>query len=688
MSGATTIPIEVLSRALGEAIAGRRVCAAVFTTFTFDPGFFEIHILPVLFEQPFSQVDKVKRIQLEYAMRGLDELAVYYDRGGLAQDAEPAQLDYRRIDVHRSTGVFHPKIVFLLLDELPEELGVDDDEEVGETSQTLLVGIASANLTRSGWWENVECAHFEEINDRYFDDRRCSFRPDLLAVIRNIREAAADGEDHAALDRIHKFVRRKTQKERFQRDRGAGAWRTRIFCGQGRLSLSEFLSSIRIDTEDWNLEILSPYFDEKGAAPLEALIDTLAPRETRVLLPRELDGSAKVTSASYEAVAELAKWSDLPSEITSRGRDDKAERMSPRRVHAKVYRLWQRRGRDILIVGSANLTSAGTSHSAAGNLEACFFVDVTDSGYPRRWWLEPIDHEVTAFVEISTDEGEGLDEAVIHVSFQFDWKERRLAYRIEGKCDAPFDVCEASGQKLFRVDSPSAGSWVDCGDGPSTQIAALLDSTSFLLLRHEKGAWRVLIREENMAYRPSLLLQLSTAEILEYWSLLSSEQRTSFLEVRVGGSLDGLPVREISKLSSRDTLFDRFAGIYHAFGCLGRHVTAALEEGQMAEAEARLLGARYDSLPVLLEKSLEQDDADPVVLYVTFLCARQLRASVDDDYPDFFDKRSGPVDHLDGLLAHMDALREGIDLGDDGEAFFDWYEKAFLDHAAPPEVSS
>ena len=684
MSDASPVPTEVLSRALGEAIAGRRVRAAVFTTFTFDPGFFELHILPLLFEQPFSQVDKVKRIQLEDAMRGLDKLAVYYDRGGLAQDAEPAQLDYRRIDVHRDTGIFHPKIILLLLDELPESLG--DREEPVETNQTLLVGIASANLTRSGWWENVECAHFEEIKDEDLDDSRCPFRPDLLEMIKTVRKTAAIGEDHAALDLIHNFVKRRTRKDAFETSRTSGAWRTRIFCGQERKSLSDFLSSIRIDTEEWNLEILSPYFDAKGAAPLKALIDTLAPRETRVLLPRELDGSARVTPASYEAIAELAKWSDLPSEITSRGRDDKAERMSPRNVHAKVYRLWQKRGRDVLIVGSANLTSAGTSHSKAGNLEACFLVDVTEVGYPRRWWLDPIDQEVTAFAEASPDEGEGLDEAVIHVSFRFDWKERRLAYRVEGKEVGPFEVHEATGHNLFRIKSPTVDSWIDCGDEPSNQIAALLDSTSFLLLRHEKGDWRVLIREENMAYRPSLLLQLTSAEILEYWSLLSSEQRTSFLELRVGGSFDGIPVRERSKLSSRDTLFDRFAGIYHAFGCLGRHVTTALEDGQTAEAEARLLGARYDSLPVLLEKSLEQVDADPVVLYVTFLCARQLRTSVEEDHPDFFDKQDVSVAHLDALLANADTLRDGIDLGEDGEAFFAWYEKAFLNHAALPEV--
>ena len=65
MSRRDAIPTAVLSQRLSEVIGGRRVRAAVFTTFSFDPGFFELHLLPLLFDQPFSQVDKVRRIQLE-----------------------------------------------------------------------------------------------------------------------------------------------------------------------------------------------------------------------------------------------------------------------------------------------------------------------------------------------------------------------------------------------------------------------------------------------------------------------------------------------------------------------------------------------------------------------------------------------------------------------------------------------
>ena len=63
MSSTSKLPMSVLSDRLSEAIGSRRVRVGVFSTFNFDPGFFELHVLPVLFDQSFSQVDKVRRIR-------------------------------------------------------------------------------------------------------------------------------------------------------------------------------------------------------------------------------------------------------------------------------------------------------------------------------------------------------------------------------------------------------------------------------------------------------------------------------------------------------------------------------------------------------------------------------------------------------------------------------------------------
>ena len=187
MTSHAGFPQAVLSQQFGEALGGRRVRSAVFTTFNFDPGFFELQVLPLLFSQSFSQVDKVRLLQLEDALRNVDHLAVYYDRRALSQDAEPARLNYRRIDVRRATGVFHPKLALLLVDE-PREPG----DDTREPHQSLVVACLSANLNRAGWWENVECAHIEEVRDRDRSSNRVPYRRDLLAVLRRIR--ACTGE--------------------------------------------------------------------------------------------------------------------------------------------------------------------------------------------------------------------------------------------------------------------------------------------------------------------------------------------------------------------------------------------------------------------------------------------------------------------------------------------------------------
>lgn len=251
--------LDVLSRRFAEAIGNGCVRTAVFTTFTFDPGFFELQVLPLLFQhqQSFSQVDKIRLRQLDDALRRVKHLSVYYDRRALSQDAEPARLDYRRIDVRRRTGVFHPKLAFLLVDK------GDADETVDHRS--LLVACLSANLTRAGWWENVECGHIEEIRHR----ARVPYRRDLLAIVRRIRASAAD-DDHPALDAVHAFLRDRVSNETPANPSAGGHWHTRFFCGEGRLDLADWLAELGLGGRRWNLEVISPFFDAAGAKPSSA----------------------------------------------------------------------------------------------------------------------------------------------------------------------------------------------------------------------------------------------------------------------------------------------------------------------------------------------------------------------------------------------------------------------------------
>ena len=675
--------MEVLSRRLGDAIDGRRLRAGVFTTFSFDPAFFELHVLPLLFpDYSFSQPNKVRRAQLDDALRTVEPLAVYYDRQALAQDSEPAQLGYRRIDVGRRTGRFHPKVLLLLVD--------DHHQEAEPVRRALIVGVLSANLTRAGWWENLECAHLDEIKDREVDGQPCAFRTDLLALIQLIKRSAREDDDQSALDRIHEFILTRTQTQSVERRKSRGTYHTLIFCGQQQQDLADWLREQGLRDERLNLEVLSPFFDSSSAGPLPKLQEAVRPRETRVYLPTQPDGAAEVNAAAYDAIAEVATWARLPTDVAGLGKSGEAQGAQPRHVHAKVYRLWRKGGPDLLLVGSPNLSTPGHSRAAAGNLEAAFLVDVTGAGYPQRWWLEPVEKDAERFVETAPAEDDGVEGVGLNLSLQYDWSTSELSYRLVNEDNdqgvTRFEVNQPGGAHLFSVDQPESGHWVTCPPDAAARVRDLLASTSFLQITSTGRSWRVLVREEGLGYRPSLWTELTPEEILEYWSLLTAAQRAAFIERLTRDSLEGLPTAIRDPLTSQDTLFDRYAGIYHAFGCLSRHIDTAFDERREAEAETRLLGAKYDSLPALLEKTLARDDADPIVRYVTLLCARQLRDDVVGRYRDFFETRRKGLATLDRLLAQLPDLKNALPLPDDDDraAFLDWYESAFLRPARLP----
>ena len=93
-------PHAVLSEQMEDRLRGRRLVAAVFLTFRFDPEFFEQEILPVFLDVPLSHASAIKLVQLEDAMRSVPVgVAVYFDQNGLVPEAGPSKLDVKRIAV-------------------------------------------------------------------------------------------------------------------------------------------------------------------------------------------------------------------------------------------------------------------------------------------------------------------------------------------------------------------------------------------------------------------------------------------------------------------------------------------------------------------------------------------------------------------------------------------------------------
>lgn len=670
------VPHAILSEALQERIGARRLKAAVFLTYEFDPSFFEEEVLPVLLDVPLSHSPTARLLQLDDVLRTTGaQISVYYDPGALRADRS-ARLDIRRVPVRHRTGYFHPKNVLALV-EKPAETGDDHPRE------TLIVTAMSANLTRNGWWENVEVCHIEEIDA----DGKSGFRDDLLDLCRRLRAEVPPETEDDALEAIRKFVLRVAQ---YDQRSGGGTLHPRFYAGAG--SFVDFLKeSAGSRLSDLNLEIISPFFDDADEVrPLADLISAFGPREVRVFLPLDDAGTAGCSERLHRALDKLpgCRWGRLPGDLLRLG---KAENAGNRRVHAKVYRFFSNRPRyEAFFVGSPNLTGPGFSRG--GNFETGFLLETEPAESPD-WWLSIERKRPVNFV--AAEEGQDpASGAGLALALRYDWSAKHGSAYWDQAEASPRLGMEANGVALFPLESLPPRRWVDLGEEAATVLARVLVGTSFLQVRVDGAEpTTILVQEEGMSHKPSLLLTLSAADILKSWALLKPEQRAAFIEQRAAEiaqvarelGLDIIPPPEGDVRS----FFERFAGIFHAFGCLQRAVFEALKEGREKEAIYRLFGRKYDSLPNLLDRVLaEEAKEDDVTRYVILLCARQLVQLVHREHPDFFRQHRDDVDELEKRLGRLDEVRARFTFeeAERRTRFFEWFDRWFLTQAVTDVV--
>ncbi len=677
------IPRSVLSEHFQDRMKGRRLLSAVFTTFRFEPGFFETEVLPVFFDIPLSHAAAIKLVQLEDVLKSLPgSIAVYYDQHGLVAEGGASKLDVRRIPIRHATGIFHPKNVLVLVED------TEPDDE-GHHRRALLCACLSANLTRAGWWENVEVAHVEEIGEgehTNLKDALAGYADRLIARAERRRVNDELRAAHPALRDIRDFLSGTSQREHRSVE---GRLVPHFDSGEG--PLADFLrSATGTALRGMCLEVISPYFDDRGeSAPLTELLDAFELREARVFLPKNDRGEALCPEALFTWVRQRqgVSWAALPSDLLRLGKSEDTKR---RTVHAKVYRFFEpaRGGREVLYVGSRNLTSPGCGAGGqSGNWETGFVVEVTSGGRPD-WWLTPESRRPGAFSPRSEDEGTATSGGT-HLVLRYRWDRSSAAAFWGGEWASPSLCVEHGGVQILALDKLPAGQWKELDPAQAEHLGRVLVSTSLLQVTGEgPEPALLLVQEEGMHARPSLLLELSAADILRYWALLSVEQRAAFIEARakVAGDDDPL-LAKVSPVPVETTLFDRFAGVFHAFGCLEERVREALnaDPPKTREADYRLFGKKYDSLGRLLERVLAEVRAgsgDRVEQYVVTLCARQLLREVGRAHPDYWAEHRDDVRELEALLADAGSLRTALAAADEAmPAFLDWFERWFLRRA-------
>ncbi len=680
----STIPRAVLSEQFQERLGNRKLLAAIFTTYQFEPSFFETEVLPVFLDVPLSHAPAIRLVQLDDAIASSSPaIAVYYDQNGLGADGGAAKLDAQRIPIRHRTGIFHPKNVLALVE-------AREPDDNNHRARALLVSCSSANLTRSGWWESVEVAHIEEIREGEHSILKGSLLHFLDALV-GAAEGRRANDDlraaHRAVREIHGFLGGTTQREHRSVD---GRLLTQFH--DGEQSLPDFIEDAagRSALRGFCLEVISPFFDAGGySTPLDALVERFEPAEVRVFLPRNERGEAQCSEALFSWVRARAPrvcWGALPGDLLRLG---KAEETKHRGVHAKVYRFFdpKKGGREVLYVGSANLTTPGCRIAGkGGNWETGFLVEMTTGARPE-WWLSADTKRPAAFLEREADEAASTSGGT-KLQLRFRWDTNEASAFWSDTATSPALAVRHGGVTVMDlVDLPSR-TWIVLDRQRTESLRQALTSTSLLEVAGEgTEPALLLVQEEGMFKRPSLVLDLSAADILRYWALLTVEQRAAFIEARarIAGDDDPL-VTKLAPLPVETTLFDRFAGVFHAFECLRDRVRAALEEGKTREADYRLFGKKYDSLGSLLDRVLEDAGAgkgDRVEQYVVTLCARQLLRELGRAFPDYWADHAEDAKALRSRIGDASSLRSAIAAGHpEMPTFLDWFDDWFVKRAA------
>lgn len=685
-------PSQTISGAMIDALAGRRVTAALFTSYEFDPSFFEQEILPTLIDVALSHAPRVRLAQLEEALRSMrHRLAVFYDRRGLlAGETGSRRLDLDCQCIGGSGGLFHPKVSMILVDNPP-------DADGAPCTPSLVVMVGSCNLTRAGWWRNLEVAHLEELRL----DSPSELGAPLLHLLSTIERRRIGNGTCESLEAIRSFLRKVPSRSR----RSAGGRVLTQLYVSGQESVPDFLARATGNAlRGMHLEVLSSSFDEGGLQPLAALQERFDLESTRLHLPMLVPGTASISESTMHATDTLhnTAWSTLPRAVLAGSR---AEGTHARFMHAKVYRFFSiHPKREIMFVGSVNLTTA--AHHGRQNTECGILIEVETPRRPQPW-LEAIKGKIA--VHDATSDGVGLP--VSPLMLAYDWSTASCQAYWDAATAMPAVALTRGGLDVGALEPMPARQWLTLPGELSSAIAEHLRAGSMFTAAMDGGDQGVLlVQESGMELKPSLMMHLSPLEILKLWTMLTPEERAEFLQLH-GRDFSAWGLEEDATQAVDDvdvpTLFDRFAGMFTAFDALERRVHAALEAGKDREAIALLFGSKHDSLghvlakldqrgaigvqsPPVLERSPSvKPMVDPVLAYLMLLCSQSVLDGVKSRHLEFVERHVNRVDGLQQQIkshaARHELMADAARRNEPLDGFLEWFERAFLTRAAPAE---
>ena len=666
----------VVSDHLEALLADRQVKAAVFTTYNFEPDFFELEVVPLLLpgNTQLSTHAAIKLFQVREALRESSvELEVFYDLKIFRENASCSpSMEYPFHGIYRGNNAFHPKLVFILI--------YDEETE----SDCLLVGAGSNNLSQAGWWDNIECVHWEMV---WPWSTAYSFVERLKADVEWLKnERLIPGNGHSALDLVADYL------DLYLENAGtSGTEMTIPYYGIADSSVfrgfQKFLESEagqKLATyNNWTLEIISPYFAGDANNNLHEPFFDFGVRRIHLLLPTNQENVPLCTPEYFNFIDEQPNihWADW-AEPMARSLGLTGQRF--RRLHAKLYHFYNKK-QSWVFVGSVNFTYKAFSE----NIEAGYFVKLPKAGPLLKLIKDTtsFDHPEPPFEPAPGDDKDISSETVPVIALVYDWRSQTLTGVTESHKSYRINIHMTEGE-LAVAD------WALTGTprkykGELASLETLLKNGSLIKVsgvnQRSNEAFEahwVMLKQTGWTHKPLDLPEMSPEQILAIYAGMSPDKRQALLmnahirKLVLAGQ--GGDMTEPKDDFVADQFFSEYAELFHAFRQLQRKLSEAQNDNNQTLVEYYLTGAGFDSLPTLLENIEKYDETRSVTAYLILLCAKEVYQAAQFSSCFGVPKRLEQVDSAIAALKETGAIRLEKNSPEDRVHFFTWFEAQFF----------
>lgn len=483
---------HILKNRVRDIIAGRKVKAALFYTYNFDPKFFENYVMPLLVpQQTFINNSITNNILWRklYKDNLVPPVTVYFDQDAKSIENGP-YLDYRLVPVRmpmvgKNKGNFHPKNSFILV-------------ENTDRSNELIVITGSNNITQSGWCENIECvSEHVLISGKAFPyEFRRRVKDFIAETFNNYNKEWSIAED-LIFNYLKKIGYTKEQEI--------------YFYSSYQISFQDFLNEfVFIDDTISLLEIVSPYFKKnpgllKSCKERNIKVRIQAPfKEDFCLLDKNIFESYKLADI---------KWY-YPED-------------HKRNNHSKVYRFYSTE-KVYTIIGSVNLTDPAwrgyeEKPGQIYNIEsAVLYIEKAEK--PAHLFKKEIKDELLKFIPGGTSSENWHERIEIpEISFTVNWLDKTLSWKSKAKNECKLHL---SASEIFTLIGTET--IILSGLKNSNAIIDSISRKPILVVKENINGNEQIhyyyINQIGFESRP-LEFRFSTTDIIDAWELLGIDNK-------------------------------------------------------------------------------------------------------------------------------------------------------------------